>query len=215
MINAYLVNCGLCYFDIWEIQMAHDCFQDSITFAKKFPEYTQVGISDDYCCLALAKCLLGFTKDAEEIAKQVYTSYQNKPTTAWGRVYIPILLAKIYKIIGNIDFTKKMYKLGLSELKRSQYQQAKASILIGLAEVNRDLENLSIAYLYHNRSLVILKHIEAKFVLAEAYFQFGLTYQAMGEHDQAEEYKAKALELFAEMEAPKQIERVNKAFGLE
>jgi len=43
--------------------------------------------------------------------------------------------------------------------------------------------------------------------------QLGLTYQAMGEHDQAEEYKAKALELFAQMEAPKQIERVNKAFG--
>jgi hypothetical protein len=34
----------------------------------------------------------------------------------------------------------------------------------------------------------------------------------MGEHNQAEEYKAKALELFAQMEAPKQIERVNKAF---
>ena len=40
-----------------------------------------------------------------------------------------------------------------------------------------------------------------------------LTYQIMGEHDQAEEYKTKALELFAQMEAPKQIERVNKAFG--
>ena len=48
--------------------------------------------------------------------------------------------------------------------------------------------------------------------LAEAYFQLGLTYQAMGEHDQAEEYKTKALELFAQMEAPKQIERVKKAF---
>ena len=48
---------------------------------------------------------------------------------------------------------------------------------------------------------------------AEAYFQLGLTYQAMGKHHQAEEYKAKALELFAQMEAPKQIERVNKAFG--
>ena len=33
----------------------------------------------------------------------------------------------------------------------------------------------------------------------------------MGEHDQAEKYKA--IELFEQMEAPKQIERVNKAFG--
>ncbi len=35
----------------------------------------------------------------------------------------------------------------------------------------------------------------------------------MGENDQAKEYKAKALKLFEQMEAPKQIERVNKAFG--
>ena len=47
---------------------------------------------------------------------------------------------------------------------------------------------------------------------AEAYFQLGLTYQAMGEHNQAEEHKVKALEFFAEMEAPKQCDRVNKAF---
>ena len=54
--------------------------------------------------------------------------------------------------------------------------------------------------------------IGAKCDLAEAYFQLGLTYQAMGEYDQAEEYKAKALELFAQIEAPKQCDRVNKAF---
>jgi len=36
----------------------------------------------------------------------------------------------------------------------------------------------------------------------------------MGEHEQAEIYKAKALEIFEQMEAPKQIERVNQAFLL-
>jgi hypothetical protein len=34
----------------------------------------------------------------------------------------------------------------------------------------------------------------------------------MGEHDQAETYKAKALKLFQQMEAPKQCDRVNQAF---
>ena len=65
----------------------------------------------------------------------------------------------------------------------------------------------------HFKSIKLLQKIGAKSALAEAYFQLGLTYQAMGEHDQAEEYKAKALDLFAQMEALKQIERVNKAFG--
>jgi len=58
----------------------------------------------------------------------------------------------------------------------------------------------------------ILKEIEVKPELAEEYFQLGLTYQANGEHDQAETYKVKALKLFGQMEAPKQIERVNQAF---
>ena len=49
--------------------------------------------------------------------------------------------------------------------------------------------------------------------IAEIYFQYALIYQAIGEHDKAKEYKEKALELFEQMEAPKQIERVNQAFG--
>jgi len=57
-----------------------------------------------------------------------------------------------------------------------------------------------------------LQKIGAKYELAEAYFQLGLTYQAKREHDQAETYKAKALELFAQMKAPKQCDRVNQAF---
>jgi len=72
---------------------------------------------------------------------------------------------------------------------------------------------LSEAISDHLECIKLLSKIEVKPELAEEYFQLGLTYQAMGEYDQAEEYKAKALELFAQMEAPKQIERVNKAFG--
>ena len=72
-------------------------------------------------------------------------------------------------------------------------------------------------YLYeavnnHLECIKILKEIEVKPELAEEYFQLGLTYQANGEHDQAETYKVKALKLFGQMEAPKQIERVNQAF---
>jgi len=62
------------------------------------------------------------------------------------------------------------------------------------------------------QSIFLCEEMGTKFFLAESYFQLGLTYQAMGEHDQAETYKAKALELFGQMEAPKQIERVNQAF---
>ena len=82
----------------------------------------------------------------------------------------------------------------------------------GLGEIYRFKLDFNTSYFYHKESIEILNRIGAKCDLAEAYFQLGLTYQAMGEHDQTEEYKAKAMELFEQMEAPKQIERVNKTF---
>jgi tetratricopeptide (TPR) repeat protein len=48
--------------------------------------------------------------------------------------------------------------------------------------------------------------------LAKSYFQIALTYKTIGNYNQAEEYKEKALDLFAQIVAPKQIDRVNEAF---
>ncbi len=80
-------------------------------------------------------------------------------------------------------------------------------------QVTKQIECGNRAIHKHENSINILLGIECKPLLAEEYFQLGLTYQAIGEQDQVEEYKAKATELFAQMQAPKQIERVNKAFG--
>ena len=63
------------------------------------------------------------------------------------------------------------------------------------------------------QSIALCEEMGTNFLLAESYVQLGLTYQTMGEHDQAKESKAKAIDLFEQMEAPKQIERVKQAFG--
>jgi hypothetical protein len=46
-------------------------------------------------------------------------------------------------------------------------------------------------------------------------FQLRLTYQAMRKHDQVEEYKTKALELFAQMEAPNKLRELRKPLSKE
>nr|WP_269086322.1 hypothetical protein [Trichormus sp. NMC-1] len=51
----------------------------------------------------------------------------------------------------------------------------------------------------------------AKCDLAEAYYQLGLTYQKMGETENSNSNFNEAIRLFNEMEAPKQIEKVEKA----
>jgi hypothetical protein len=47
--------------------------------------------------------------------------------------------------------------------------------------------------------------------LGEVLYQLGLTYQAIGKAEQSQENFQKAILLFSEMEAPKQIERVRQS----
>ena len=112
----------------------------------------------------------------------------------------------------NIKKAFDMFRIAQAYAEERHYPQVKANALTGLAWGLRIQQDWERTISYHYESIEILKTIGAKCDLGDAFFQLGLTYQAMGEHDQAEEYKAKALELFAQMEAPKQIERVNKAF---
>jgi tetratricopeptide (TPR) repeat protein len=65
--------------------------------------------------------------------------------------------------------------------------------------------------LYHSHAIEILEKINAKSDLAEAYYQFGLTYQVIGENVKSHEYLQEAIRLFTEMEAPKQVERVRRS----
>jgi tetratricopeptide (TPR) repeat protein len=59
-----------------------------------------------------------------------------------------------------------------------------------------------------NRGLLGAKHD-----LAEAYYQIALTYQKMGELRRTEEHFAQAVALFQEMQAPRQVEKVQAAMG--
>lgn len=127
-------------------------------------------------------------------------------------------LTKLYLYIGKKDLAKKYYDFTNASYKTrsreahfsSPYLQdilfkTSAKLSSFSNEFNNTVQEL-------DQSISLAKKMGSKFSLAESYFQLGLTYQAMREHDQAEIYKAKALKLFEQMEAPKQIERVNKAF---
>jgi len=81
----------------------------------------------------------------------------------------------------------------------------------GLAEIYREKNQLQVALDYHSKYIAILNKIDAKYDLAEAYYQLGLTYQKMGELQNSEENFQEAIQLFERMGAPKQVEKVEKA----
>jgi len=105
-----------------------------------------------------------------------------------------------------------MYNEALDYANRSNCDHVKAKAFHGLALIESARNNFQNSIVDHHKAISILDRIGAKPDLAEVYFQLGLTYQARKEHVLAEKYKAEALKIFAQMKAPKQIERVDKAF---
>ena len=114
--------------------------------------------------------------------------------------------------LGCTQKSLEMYKNALVYAEEINYPQVKGNSFIGLAITARVEKDWNQANFYHHSSIDIFRNLGAKCDLAEAYFQFGLTCQAMGDDRQAEDYKEKVLNLFEQMQAPKQIDRVYKAF---
>jgi len=133
----------------------------------------------------------------------------------WCSVHRLLFAGNSYKNLQLYDKSKQLYLNTISWTEKHKcHLNIAGQAKIGLAEISRLQGSFNETLSYHHKSIEILEKIGAKCNLAEAYFQLGLTYQAMGEQDQAKTYKAKALKLFEQMEAPKQIDRVNQAFLL-
>ncbi len=202
-------NIGMTQIGIFDIDLAKHNFKTALRLSKNI---CQRYIPDLLNCLAFLESIQGKPQEVISYARRALELENNEQYFVSSMGYAYYFLGKAYANIGDIDKSFDTYNKTLDFAERMTCSAIKGAAQMGQAELCCIKKDFQQALSNHTESIKILKHIEAKALLAEAYFQFGLTYQTMGEHDQAEEYKAKALELFAQMEAPKQIERVNKAF---
>jgi tetratricopeptide (TPR) repeat protein len=148
---------------------------------------------------------------AESLAERVSNSLDNNiKLTSWGNGYALIILGLTYKNLEEIEKSNQMYDRAIKFAKKSKYIQIEARALTGLAELYRIQDNFEKALSKHSESIEKLDKIGTRCDLAEAYFQLGLTYQKMGEFENSQVNFDKAIKLFTEMEAPKQVEKVEK-----
>lgn len=104
-----------------------------------------------------------------------------------------------------------MFRQAIAFAEESHYTQVKGKALDGLAQLYRVKEEFTTALSHHLESIELLEKIGAKCDLAEAYYQLGLTYQKMSETENSQANFDKAIQLFSQMEAPKQVEKVQQA----
>ena len=194
-----LVDIGICRATLWELEKAVEIFNEarskSDTYIKSF---ICVFLAYLYCCL----------ENTQE-AKNLIDEIEEHQFSYYGLSF----LGKIYENFGNLEKSFEVYQIAISHTKDGKNVFVLAVSFNGLAVVYRRRQNFLKAKSYHLQAIEILDKIGAKSELAETYYQFGLTYQAIDENAKSYESFQEAIKLFTEMEAPKQVERVRRSMG--
>ena len=208
---SILFNTGLCKLELWEIEAAEDSFNAVCNLAK------QNSNLDDYmaysqCCLALIESSSGSREDAFNLAEDAFaTMSSSKRVTLWGIGHSLVTLCLTHKNLGNIKKSFELCQQAIFHAEENNFTQIKAKAISCLAELFREQREFTRAIFHHSEAIEILDKIGAKSDLAEAYYQLALTHKKIGEIERSRESFMQAIALFNEMQAPRQVEKVQTA----
>lgn len=207
-----LLSIGLYQIDLWELETAAHLFRQVINIAKNTAHHRWAEKAT--VCLALVNSYLGLQEESYTLADVIYHIITEQLPEHTGRfAYFIQILGQTYVNLAQFEKANEMYHRALLFAQESHYTQVKAKTLNGLAEIHRQQEEFELALTNHLEAIELLDKIGAKCDLAEAYFQLALTYQKMNKLDESKINFDKAIQLFSQMEAPKQVEKVLREAG--
>ncbi|UBF26699.1 NB-ARC domain-containing protein [Kovacikia minuta CCNUW1] len=202
------LSIGLYQIDLWELEFAALQFQQVIDLATNTAHHRWAEKAT--VCLALVKSYSGLKEESTTLADVVYQSLLDQHLTEQtGRfAYFIQILGQTYVNLGEFAQATELFQKVLTFAEAGHYTQTKAKALIGLAEIQRQQARFDVALNNHLTAIDLLDKIGAKCDLAQAYFQLGLTYQSMGKASDSQTNCDRAIQLFTEMQAPKQVKKV-------
>jgi hypothetical protein len=220
---ASLFNQGLCYLDIGDLEQSYLLFEETIfTLSNKkiilitkgnqlYQHYFYYLQLCSYVYLAFINSCWGNTETTLSYINKSKPLKPRDKIKIWDQGYTFLCLGVAYKNIGETLNSFDMYNQAISFAEETNFTQVKAKALTGLGELYRIQCEFSNALTHHQESIEILEQIGAKRDLAEAYYQLALTYQQMGDGENSKPNFDNAIQLFTEIEAPLQVERVRKS----
>jgi tetratricopeptide (TPR) repeat protein len=203
-----IYNIGLCKIQLWEVEEALQLFQTVNQLAEN-TEYHVYAVGSWFCLAYLYSCL-GQKQEAANLSRKVSNEQAALNSQSWSRGYSLLFLGRTMKNLGNDKEASRMYNLAREFAEQSQYALVKAGALNGLAMIYRDRLDFREAINNHLAAQRLLERIEARGDLAEVYYQLGLTYLKMNELAEGRTLLQQALNLFRQMDAPKQVEKVQQ-----
>jgi tetratricopeptide (TPR) repeat protein len=205
-----LLSLGLYHIDLWELATAAELLQQVIDLAhntKHHPWSEKASLG-----LALVNSFQS-TRIPEPTVSRLYRLIieLEDPTYNTGRfAYFMQMLGHIFCNQGQIEPARKIWQRAIAFSQSSHYTQIKAKSLIGLGKIESLRDNFIQANIYHQQAVELLEKIAAKCDLAEAYLQWGITLQDHDQMIQSEACFQKAIAIYQQIPAPKQVERVQK-----
>jgi tetratricopeptide (TPR) repeat protein len=204
-----LIGKGLSQIDLLDLEEAEAVFLKLLDVAKN-EDFYSVTIECHYALAYIYSSLDHSDKALISIGKS-YGSKDSTELSEWAVGHRFIFIGLTYK---NLSETKKAYELyieALSFAEENNYAQIKARALNGLAEIHRIEGDFDKSLSYHSKTIEILDKVDAKFDLAEAHYQLALTLQKIEDKAKSEENFVKAANLFKEINAVKQIKKIELA----
>ena len=201
-----LLSIGLYNIDLWELNIAEEYLERVIAIASETKHHSWA--EKAAIALALVHSYLGKMQPAtatvqhflDLIAKdsQIYNT---------GRfAYFLQLLGQTLVNLKQYNVAQDILSLAMAKSQESGYIQIEAKSTTSLGIIARQQQHLDKAITYHLQAISWLENIGAKCDLAEAYYQYALTLQQ--QNTPYQEYLNKAIALWQQIEAVKQIQRI-------
>ncbi|OCQ99196.1 hypothetical protein BCD67_08480 [Oscillatoriales cyanobacterium USR001] len=205
---------GFIYVDLAEYEIAREKHKEVMELSKKsgIPYLRNEGDALAY----IACCEWAMGNPTEAINKfQESIKVFNQIKDYLSECIAHCLLVELYLSNGQIENAGKTIKLIeiLNEKIKYFHPILKTNLFKTQAIFSLYNNNYEQAIKLFQDSIAINNEIGAKNDLAEAYYQLGLTYQTIGNTADSQENFNKAIQLFTEMDAPRQVDKVQQAAG--
>lgn len=206
------LNLAQCKIELLELTDAEKDLEEVSKLIKRISiEY----ISLEYqCCMAFVKSInqpeeaKAFLMEARQHLTERYE--KGSKLTAWTVGFGFVFLGGAFKNLDNLDLSEEMYNRAVDFADQSHYLHVKAKAFIGLGDLCRKKNMFQESLNFFSQSISLLERIGGIYDLAEVYFQLGLTYKTIGEATESNMSFQKSLQLFSQMDAPNQVERVKQ-----
>jgi tetratricopeptide (TPR) repeat protein len=210
---------GVCQIQLWQLQESLRLFEEGDLLFK-----TESGkVYDDFQFRKINLFYFSFLhsllseKKAYSLCDELYNeiflnhiAYLGE-RLFWATEYRLVFLGQAYKNLGEYEKALRICDLNLSMAEENKLEPIKVRIFYTLAEIYRAQKKFDLAFSNHFKSINLSDRIQSQRDLAEAHYQIGLTYISINELEKSRENFQKAIRLFSEMEAPKQVERVRRS----